>query len=68
MADGIHDDADCIIQSCQSSITINSSKSGDGTHGGFVALEDNGSLTFTNCLMDGSITGSNTQNCGGSAA
>ena len=61
----VHSSGDCTIQNCQSSITINSSKSGDSTHGGFVALEDNGSLTFTNCLMDGSITGSNTTNCGG---
>ncbi len=56
----------CTIQSCQSSITINSSVEGDGTHGGFVgAQQDDAILTISNCLFDGSITGDKTTNCGG---
>ena len=55
----------CTIQNCQSSITVNSTINGDGTHAGFVAVQESGSLTITNCLFDGSISGSNTNNCGG---
>ena len=55
----------CTIQNCQSSIAINTSISDDGTHAGFVAVHQNGTLTFNNCLFDGSITGDNTTNCGG---
>ena len=55
----------CTIQNCQSSVTINTTVSGDGTHAGFVAVHQSGTLTITNCLFDGTITGSNTTNCGG---
>ncbi|MBQ9001587.1 MAG: hypothetical protein IJ087_07020 [Eggerthellaceae bacterium] len=53
--------------SCHSNVTINSSVSGDGTHGGFVARTDasGAQATFTDCLFDGSITGEATANCGG---
>lgn len=56
---------DCKIQNCISSVTVTSSVSGDGTHAGFVAVEDSGTLNITNCLFDGSITGGSTTNCGG---
>ena len=52
------------ITACRSSVAINSSVSGDGTHGGFIGVAS-GTVTFTNCLFDGSITGNNTINCGG---
>ena len=60
-----HSYGNCIIQNCQSSMTINTTISGDGTHAGFVAVQDNGSLTISYCLFDGTISGSTTTNCGG---
>jgi len=53
------------IQNCRSSVTISSTVSGDGTHGGLVARVQNGKLTITDCLFDGSITGTSTHSCGG---
>ncbi|MBO4664224.1 MAG: hypothetical protein J5663_07405 [Bacteroidaceae bacterium] len=53
------------IQSCHSSVTISSSISGDGTHGGLVGRVNNGTLTINDCLFDGSITGTSTNSCGG---
>ena len=60
-----HSSGNCKIRNCQSSVTINSSISGDGTHAGFVAVHESGTLTITNCLFDGSISGGTTTNCGG---
>lgn len=56
-----------VINNCWSSVSIISSVSGDGSHGGFVGYtEENASNTMlTNCLFDGSITGANTHSCGG---
>lgn len=67
MAGGIVGDSwgTSTIQSCRSSVTISSSISGDGTHGGLVGRVNNGTLTINDCLFDGSITGSNTNSCGG---
>ena len=56
---------DCTIQSCWSNVAITSTVNGDGTHGGLVAVQEDGSLNITDCLFDGSITGSNTIKCGG---
>lgn len=53
------------ITNCQSSVTINSSKSGDGTHGGLVADSYTGTLNITNCLFDGKLLGTTTTSCGG---
>ena len=53
------------ITNCQSSVTINSSKSGDGTHGGLVADSYTGTLDISNCLFDGKLLGENTTSCGG---
>ena len=52
------------IENCRSSITINSSVNGDGTHGGFVGVADNG-CTIDNCLFDGKLLGESTDRCGG---
>ena len=56
-----------VINNCRSSVEINSSVSGEGTHGGLVAYteENNSELTLNNCLFDGSIKGTNTNSCGG---
>lgn len=54
------------FQSCQCSLTINSSRDGDGTHGGFIANNNNGAKSyFTNCLFDGEFISTLTTNCGG---
>ena len=53
------------IENCRSSVTINSSKDGDGTHGGLVADSYQGRLDINNCLFDGKLLGKNTTSCGG---
>ena len=67
MAGGIVGDSwgTSTIQNCRSSVTISSSISGDGTHGGLVGRVNDGTLTINDCLFDGSITGANTNSCGG---
>ena len=57
------------IISCRSSVAITSDRSSneidkDATHGGFIGVPD-GTVTFTNCLFDGSITDAAATNCGG---
>ena len=56
---------DTYIDRCRSSIVINSSISGDGTHGGFIGVTDDGHNHFTNCVFNGKMVGSNTNSCGG---
>ena len=53
------------ITNCRSSVTIDSSTSGDGTHGGLVADSYTGRLDINNCLFDGKLLGENTTSCGG---
>ena len=55
------------IQNSVSSVNIQSSTSDDGTHGGFVAVVNNGqSLTIEGCLFNGKIVTTNgTTKCGG---
>ena len=56
------------IRGCRSSVAINSSVSGDGTHGGFVStLSGSGhTIIIDGCVFDGSFaTTANTTNCGG---
>ena len=53
------------ITNCRSSVTIASSTSGDGTHGGLVAYQGSGTLTINNCLFDGELLGASTSGCGG---
>lgn len=59
------------ISNCICSVTIESSISGDGSHGGIIGEVGNlysvGSspLTIENCLFAGKLLGSGTNNCGG---
>ncbi|SDH00230.1 Listeria/Bacterioides repeat-containing protein [Prevotella communis] len=56
------------IRNCRSSVTINSSTEGDGTHGGFVGQthsSDGHSITIEGCLFDGKLLGNKTTRCGG---
>ena len=56
-----------VINNCWSSVEINSTVNGDGTHGGIVAYTEEGrsNTTLNNCLFDGKIIGANTHSCGG---
>ena len=56
------------ITGCRSSVAINSSKEGDGTHGGFVATLSgaNNDILIDGCVFDGSFNTTNgTVGCGG---
>ena len=56
------------LAGCRSSVNINSSRSGDGTHGGLVAITTGSSnnVTIDGCVFDGSFaTTSSTYSCGG---
>ena len=53
------------ITNCQSSVTINSSVVGDGTHGGLIGHQSSGTLTINSCLFDGELMGAKTTSCGG---
>ena len=56
------------LYNCRSSISIHSSVSGDGTHGGLVStLSGSGNtITIEGCVFDGSFATTNgTNNCGG---
>ena len=56
---------DNTIINCLSNITINSSISNDGTHGGFVSVVREGTTTFEACTFTGRLLGGNTNKCGG---
>ena len=56
------------LSNCHSSVTINSSKSGDGTHGGLIAVIEAANSYTTNVInshFDGSILGASTSHSGG---
>ena len=56
------------IMDCRSSVNINSSTSGDGTHGGFVSTLSGArnTIIIDGCVFDGSFaTTAGTNNCGG---
>ena len=52
------------IERCQSRINIISHVDGDGTHGGIVGVSYGGTI-IRDCLVNGSISGSQTNCCGG---
>ena len=54
------------IDRVSSSVTINSTNTGDGTHGGIIAVAESGcKVNVSNTLFSGSINGASTKNCGG---
>ena len=56
------------ITNSLSSVTINSSTDGDGTHGGFVGVQgnyDGKTITIEGCVFNGSLLGASTHSCGG---
>ena len=55
----------CTFTNCVSDVTINSSISGDGTHGGLVAYVGKGDNTFEGCAFTGKLLGANTNYVGG---
>lgn len=54
------------IKNCISEVNITSGITGDATHGGLVALPQQGTF-ITNCLVKVTINGATTENCGGIA-
>ena len=55
----------CTFINCISNVTLTSSVSGDGTHGGFVAYLHKGNTTFEGCAFTGKLLGANTTHSGG---
>lgn len=53
------------IQNCISSVTINSSVNGDGSHGGILGMAYSGTNIIKDCIFNGKLLGSSTTNCGG---
>ena len=63
-------EANLNIKNCVSSVTIDSSVNGDGTHGGFIGVAAhnknfNNHFEIEGCLFNGQLIGSSTTNCGG---
>ena len=54
-----------IISNCRSSVDIQSSTNGDGSHGGFIGDLRGGITHFENCVFDGKLQGTNTKKWGG---
>ena len=64
-----HTSGTTTISGCRSSVTIQSSVSGEGNHGGLVAATSGSStLNIEGCLFDGSLLGTGTTHCGGFVA
>ena len=53
------------IENCISDVVIESTVSGDGTHGGIIGVVDGGTLNINNCAVTGAINGASTHSCGG---
>ena len=53
-----------VIERCHSSVNITATGSSD-TFAGFVGVNSRGTLTFTDCVFDGSIATSSRNHCGG---
>lgn len=61
---GVQSNSKVTLKKCISRVTINSSVSGDGTHGGLIGVA-NGSADISYCGFSGKILGSSTNACGG---
>ena len=55
----------CSFINCISNVTLTSSVSGDGTHGGFVSYLHTGNTTFEGCAFTGKLLGVSTTHSGG---
>ena len=53
------------ILNCRSSVEINSTYNGDGSHSGVVSIFASGTLNIVNTVFDGKLIGSNTYSWGG---
>ncbi len=56
-----------ILEGCVSKVTIDSTVSGDGTHGGLIGVVNEGAnnAVINNCAFIGAIDGTGTHSCGG---
>ena len=62
----VEDGKNVIVENCRSSATLSSSVNGDATSGGFAGYIDyNATITFSNCLFDGKLLGTNANSGGG---
>lgn len=59
------EEGDVLIENVVSDVAINSTVSGDGTHGGIVGNYSSGNLMIRNAVWTGSINSEATNNCGG---
>ncbi len=62
-AGGIAAQSAGLIHECVSTVNIQSTVNGDGTHGGIMGISNG--ATVSNCVFAGSISGGNTTCCGG---
>ena len=53
------------ITNCVSTVTINSSVEGDGTHGGYVGYISEGTTAIEGCIFNGKLLGEDTHSWGG---
>lgn len=53
------------IQNCISSLSIKSTLSGDGSHGGIIGMVNNNVTTIQNCIFNGDFQGRNTDRSAG---
>ena len=53
------------IQNCISSLSIKSTLSGDGSHGGIIGIVNNNVTTIQNCIFNGDFQGRNTDRSAG---
>ena len=53
------------IDNCDVAISINSTVSGDGTHGGILGVNEESGTTISNCLVNCAMYGEETNSCGG---
>ncbi|MBR4153333.1 MAG: hypothetical protein IKT98_10295, partial [Selenomonadaceae bacterium] len=53
------------IENCRSSVIINSTCGGDGSHSGFVGAVVSGTTNITDCIFDGEFIGADTHSWGG---
>ena len=53
------------ITDCKSGVALTNYLNGDGTHGGLVAIVNDGTTTISGCIFNGSMLGEDIINCGG---
>ena len=60
-----HTSGSTSITNCCNKVVINSQVNGDGSHGGFAGIINEGSLSISGCVFSGKFLGPDTHSCGG---